>query len=54
MNFNNQFIGEELFPNKTNVNSDNNLSINGFDLTKLAEKYQTPLYVYDLSLIHIS
>ena len=47
MNFNNQFIGEELFPNKTNVNSDNNLSINGFDLTKLAEKYQTPLYVYD-------
>ena len=47
MNFSNQFIGKELFPNKTDVNSANNLSINGFDLTKLAEKYQTPLYVYD-------
>ena len=32
MNFSNQFIGKELFPNKTDVNSDNNLSINGFDL----------------------
>ncbi|WP_010095984.1 diaminopimelate decarboxylase [Ornithinibacillus scapharcae] len=34
-----------------NVNSLGHLEVGGMDTTKLAEKYGTPLYVYDVSLI---
>ncbi|MBI50713.1 MAG: diaminopimelate decarboxylase [Chloroflexi bacterium] len=36
-----------LFPIDTSVNSHGNLTIGGNDVTSLAEKYGTPLYVYD-------
>ena len=41
------FKNVELFPIDTSVNSHGNLTIGGNDVTSLAEKYGTPLYVYD-------
>ena len=43
----NQFIK----PVTTRVNENGNLEIGGCDLVKLAEKYSTPLYVYDEATI---
>ena len=39
--------------NHINVNEKNHLSIGGCDSLDLAKKFGTPLYVLDLSLIHI-
>lgn len=33
------------------ISGDNHLEINGIDTVKLAEKYGTPLYVYDIDLV---
>ena len=41
------FKNVELFPIDTSVNSHGNLTIGGNDVMSLAEKYGTPLYVYD-------
>ncbi len=43
----NQFIK----PITTKLNSNNNIEIGGCDLTELANKYSTPLYIYDEATI---
>ncbi|PRY78430.1 diaminopimelate decarboxylase [Alkalibacterium olivapovliticus] len=49
-NMSNSSLKERLMENMS-VNALNHLEISNTDTTKLAEKYGTPLYVYDLSLI---
>jgi hypothetical protein len=38
---------EAILPVSADVNSNGNLSVAGVDLAELANKYSTPLYVYD-------
>lgn len=38
-------------PGTMKINEDNHLEIGGVDAVKLAEKYGTPLYIYDMALI---
>jgi len=40
-------VNQSLKPITTEVNAEGHLSIGGCDLTELAEKYETPLYVID-------
>ena len=37
----------ELFPMRSNNNSNNHLEIGGCDVVDLVNKYGTPLYIYD-------
>ena len=46
-----EFSGNEIFPNKSLINSKGNISIDSVDLEGLANEYGTPLYVYDESTI---
>ena len=46
-----EFSGNEIFPNKSLINSKGNISIDSIDLEDLANEYGTPLYVYDESTI---
>ena len=40
-------VNQNLKPITTKINADGNIEIGGCDLTKLADKYGTPLYVID-------
>lgn len=40
-----------VFPGTMKVNEQNHLEIGGIDTVSLAEKYSTPLYIYDIDLI---
>lgn len=41
------YVNQKIKPITTTTNSKGNLEISGIDLTELAKKYETPLYVID-------
>lgn len=49
----NQFTNHNLpyFPGTMKINDKNHLEVGGVDSVYLAEKYSTPLYIYDINLI---
>ena len=40
-------VNQEIKPITTEINEKGHLCIGGCDLVELAEKYDTPLYIYD-------
>ncbi|HEY3218822.1 MAG TPA: diaminopimelate decarboxylase [Candidatus Limnocylindria bacterium] len=42
----------DLFPNGTQVTTADHLSVGGCDLVELADRFGTPLYLYDVATIH--
>lgn len=47
MHINNKTDNQNIWPSTAKINDNSNLEIGGCDVVELAEKYGTPLYIYD-------
>src|SRR5919197_997784 len=45
------FLGSGLLPDSASLTAEGHLAIGGCDLVQLADRYGTPLYVYDAATI---